>query len=489
MKTIIEQIFIHAEEHPEKEALKDGRNVMTYGQLRSRIMLDRNILSEVYSLGAGDAVIIAADKQLSFVTIYFACHMLGVIVLPIAPDTNSRRFQLIYNKIGPKLVIGFDAEGIVCQRTSLREFEGLEDSCDASEDMAVEFPALSDIADIIFTTGTTGEPKGVPLTHRNIAAAACNINTFIKNRSEDVEMLALPVSHSFGLGRMRCALSNGQTLVILGSFANIKRFFRFMEEYHVTGYGMVPASWALIRKLSGLKIKEYASQLKYIEIGSSPMPIEEKRLLMELLPNTRICMHYGLTEASRSAFIEFHAEADRLDTVGRQTPNMQIEICGEDGARVPVGTEGEICVCGDAVIEGYYNLPDENKKSFWGAYFRTGDWGIMDEDGYIRLISRKKELINVGGKKVSPVEVEEVLLRLEGIEDCACVGVPDPNGVLGEVVKAYIVAVDPGDMDFDKVREMLVHELEAYKVPVLYELIDAIPKTSSGKVQRLLLKK
>lgn len=488
MKTIVEQIFIHAKEHPEKEALKDGRNVMTFGQLRDRIILDRNILSEEYCLKAGDAVIIAADKQLSFVTIYFACHMLGVIVLPIAPDTNSRRFQLIYNKINPKLVIGFDAEGIVCQKTSLREFESIEDTYAVSDDMIVEFPDLSGIADIIFTTGTTGEPKGVPLTQRNIAAAACNINAFIKNESDDVEMLALPVSHSFGLGRMRCALSNGQTLVILGSFANIKRFFRFMEEYHVTGYGMVPASWALIKKLSGLKIKEYASQLKYIEIGSSPMPMEEKRLLIDLLPDTRICMHYGLTEASRSAFIEFHAEADRLETVGRQTPNMHIKICGEDGAQVPAGTEGEICVCGDAVIKGYYNLPDENRKSFWGEYFRTGDWGIMDEDGYIRLISRKKELINVGGKKVSPIEVEEVLLQFEGIKDCACVGVPDPDGVLGEVVKAYIVAADSKSLDFDRVREMLVHELEAYKVPVLYEMIDAIPKTSSGKVQRLSLK-
>lgn len=489
MKSIVEQIFIYAKEHPEKEALKDGKDVITYGQLSDRILFDQKILSEKYALKEGDALIIAADKQLSFITVYFACHMLGVIMLPIAPDTNRRRFQLIYHKIQPKLVIGFEAAENNCPKVSLQELEQEEKALDMPAGAQVRFPSLSNIADIIFTTGTTGEPKGVPLTQKNIAAAARNINTFIGNKSDDVEMLALPVSHSFGLGRMRCALSNGQTLVILGSFANMKRFFQFMGEFHVNGFGMVPASWALIKKLSGLKIKEYQSQLHYIEIGSSPMPLAEKKLLIDILPNTRICMHYGLTEASRSAFLEFHKESNYLDTVGKQTPNMRIEIRDENGSAVSAGKEGELCVCGDAVMEGYYQLPEENKKSFWGSYFRTGDWGTMDEAGYIRLISRKKELINVGGKKVSPVEVEEALLRFEEIKDCACIGAPDPEEMLGEVVKAFIVADDPSTIHFEKLKAELTGLLEGYKIPVLYELIDAIPKTSSGKVQRLSLKK
>ncbi|MDE6025346.1 MAG: acyl--CoA ligase [Lachnospiraceae bacterium] len=488
MKSIVEQIFIYAKENPQKEALKDGKDVMTYGELIDRIRIDKIILSKWYHLNANDSLIIAADKQMSFITIYFACHILGVTVLPIAPDTNDKRFQLIYHKVQPKLVIGFDAKGIECQKASLGDFENAAENMVLDNDL-VEFPDLSNVADIMFTTGTTGEPKGVQLTQRNLAAAARNINTFIGNKSTDVEMLALPVSHSFGLGRMRCALSNGQTLVLLGSFANMKKFFRFIDEFHVTGYGMVPASWAMIKKLSGLKIKEYASQLRYIEIGSSPMPMEEKRTLTENLPNTRICMHYGLTEASRSAFIEFHEQYDYLDTVGKQSPNMFIEIRDEDGIKVSNGIEGEICVRGEAVFSGYYEMPDENKKSFWGEYFRTGDWGTMDDDGYIRLVSRKKELINVGGKKVSPIEVEEVLAKIEGVKDCVCVGVSDPEKVLGEVVKAYIVADDPSCISFDEVKKKLMHSLEDYKVPMLYEFIDAVPKTSSGKVQRLSLKK
>lgn len=486
--TIVERIFRYANENPDKTAVTDGQETMTYGQLVTGILYAKSLLAKKYELKKGDMLIIGADKQLSFVTVYFACHLLGVIVLPLAPDTNSNRFQLIYSKVTPKLVIGFEKEGIVCPRAFLDEF-CVQKNADVVDRLEYDYPELTNVADIIFTTGTTGMPKGVLLTQQNIAAAAENINTFINNQSEDIELLVLPVSHSFGLGRMRCALSNGQTLVILGSFANLKKFYQFLEEYNITGFGMVPASWAMIRRLSGSKLGEYADRLHYIEIGSAPMPLEDKNFLIALLPNTRICMHYGLTEASRSAFIEFHTEKDRLDTVGRSSPNMHIEIRDEQGNIVPNGTEGEICVRGKAVTSGYYGLGEENQQSFWGEYFRTGDWGIMDSQGYICLISRKKELINVGGKKVSPIEVEEALLQIKEIADCACIGVPDPEGILGEVVKAYVVLKEGCTMRFKDISKQIRGMLEDYKVPTVYEFIDRIPKTSSGKVQRLSLKK
>ncbi len=490
MRTIVEQIFEHGRKHPDKLALLDGTNTMTYREVCQGILAVSDRLKKEYAMEKGDAVILAADKQLSFVTVYFACHLSGIIVLPMAPDTNDRRFRLIYDKVRPKLVIGFDKAAVNCRVAALSAFETLDKESGFTEMEPFSFPSPMDIADIIFTTGTTGEPKGVQLTQKNIAAAAGNINSFVENREEDVEMLALPISHSFGLGRMRCALSKGQTLVILGSFANMKRFFRFMEKYHVTGFGMVPASWAMIKKLSDIKIQEYAGQLRYIEIGSSPMPMEDKQLLIRILPDTRICMHYGLTEASRSCFIEFHKDAGHLDTVGKQSPNMHVEIRNEEGKNIPNGQEGEICVKWDAVTLGYYQMEEENKASFFGDYFRTGDWGIRDAQGYIRLISRKKELINVGGKKVSPAEVEEVLKDMPQIRDCVCVGMPDPEGILGEVVKAYVVLEDMKlDNGFEDISREVGKVLEGYKVPVAYEEIKEVPRTSSGKVQRLSLKK
>ena len=483
MRAIVEQIFRFGKEHAEKVALLNGKVSMSYGDMLKGIIFARDLLSDKYGLCKGDRIILAANKQMEFASVYFACHLLEVITLPIAPDTNIKRYELIKSKVNPKLVVGFPDDSKVVQIAELREFEGKVEKINFE---TITFPDLESIADIIFTTGTTGEPKGVQLSHRNIAAAARNINAFIKNKESDVEMLALPISHSFGLGRMRCVLSNGQTLVMLGSFANVKRFFRFMEEYGVNGFGMVPASWALLKKLSGDAIGKYAGQLRYIEIGSAPMPMEEKRNLINLLPNTRICMHYGLTEASRSAFIEFHEETEHLNTVGKQSPNMHITIRDEYGIEVSEEVEGEICVEGDAVMAGYLDLA--KSESFWGQSFRTGDWGTKNKNGYISLKSRKKELINVGGKKVSPIEVEDVIKTFEFVDDCICVGISDPDGILGEVVKAFIVTSHLDKVQFEVMDELIGNQLEGYKHPVAYERINEIPKTSSGKIQRLSLK-
>lgn len=196
-------------------------------------------------------------------------------------------------------------------------------------------------------------------------------------------------------------------------------------------------------------------------------------------------MHYGLTEASRSAFMEFHEDSKNLSSVGKPSPFTDIKIFDEHGNILPANTEGELCVKGEHVMNGYLNLPIED--SFFGEYFRTGDWGYKNEEGYIYLKSRKRELINVGGKKVSPIEVEEQLMKVKGIEDCACVGVTDPGGILGEVVKAFIVKEQNSEITFEEIAALLQGHLEDYKMPVQYQWIDAIPKTQNGKIQRFQL--
>lgn len=481
MRSIVEQVFRIAQNTPQQTALIDGKRSISYGQLSRGVAYACKKLQKDYYLQQGDCIILAANKQISFVYAYLAAHLSGVIAVPIDPETNERRFSFILDKIRPRLVVGFlnHADSI-----DIDNFNG--ELAFLHEE--INFPELDTIADIIFTTGTTGHPKGVTLTHRNIAAAAGNINSFIQNTEEDVELLALPVSHSFGLGRLRCILSKGATLVLLGSFVNMKRFYRFIEEYKVSGLAMVPASWAFLKKMSGERLGNYARQIHYMEIGSAPMPTADKRLLCKLFPYTRICMHYGLTEASRSTFMEFHSDYDHLTTIGHETPGMTVAILDEQGNPCRAGEEGELCVKGEAVTRGYYDDPEITAQSFWGDYFRTGDWGTADADGYISLKSRKKELINVGGKKVSPLEVEEVLMQVVGIADCACVGRADENGVLGEVVEAFIVLSDK-NLDTTTINDRISGKLEAYKLPAFYSVTDEIPRTSSGKVQRLLLKK
>lgn len=482
MKIIEEQLKENALTAPSKVALIGRDTEVTYGQLWNYCLMTARKLQLEMDIQKGDRVILAAAGSIEFVYVYFGVHIAGGIAVPIDPDTNQTRFDYIKESTNPRCVIG------QLQKVADKTIEFEDAVATEGETIAFNVPNENEIADILFTTGTTGAPKGVALSYKNHAAAAWHINTFIGNTNDDVELLALPVSHSFGLGRIRCVLSKGGTLVMLGSFANMKRFFREMKDHNVTGFGMVPASWGFIKKMSGKYIGKFADQLKYIEIGSSFMSVEDKQLLMELLPKTRICMHYGLTEASRSAFMEFHAEADNLTTAGQASPGVEIGIFSPEGKRLNVGEEGEVCVKGDHVCCNYWNeTPERFANDFYDGYFRTGDAGTMNEKGYIYLKSRIKEMINVGGKKVSPMEVEDILNTIPGIEESACVGIPDPDGVMGEVVKAYIVCNDENLTD-KEITAKLMPKLELYKLPVQIEKIIEIPKTSSGKIQRLKLK-
>jgi len=442
MLTIEQQIEHNAQRMPEKVALICKDTMVSYGELWERCCEEAKRLQNDASFYKGKRVILAAAGKAEFVYQYFGTHLAGGICVPIDPDTKAARREYIATTV--------------------------------NEDLRFKIEDLDGIADIMFTTGTTGAPKGVVLTHENIAASARNINAYIGNDTDDVELLALPVSHSFGLGRLRCVLSKGGTIVLLGTFANVKRFFAALDEYHVTGFGMVPASWAYLKMMSRDKIRNYASQLKYIEIGSSFMSVEDKKMLMEWLPSTRICMHYGLTEASRSAFMEFHEYADNLSSIGKAAPNVDIRII-----------DGEICVKGEHVTKRYWNeSPERIAQDFHGDYFRTGDSGWMDEDGHIYIKGRIKEMINVGGEKVSPMEVEDVLNAIPQIKESACCAMPDK--VMGEVVEAFIVEKKP--ITDAEIMEIIKPQLENYKWPKRIVRVDAIPKTSSGKIQRLQLK-
>jgi len=480
--TIEQYIWNNATLTPDKVAIISGKNSATYKQLCERILAAKKKL-EQEGLQKNDRIVLAAGKQIEFAYIYFGAHLAGYEIIPIDSATEPTRLEYIVKTTNAKLLIGFDQSELQISKLSLKDFKDLEGESFSTP----SFRTDNEVADILFTTGTTGEPKGVPLTYENEMAAASNINTFIKNTKEDVELLALPISHSFGLGRLRCCLVNGQTIILLGNFANVKKLFRIMSEQHVTGFTMVPASWLYLQKFTGDKLGEFADQLHYIEMGSAYFSAEEKKKLADLLPHTRVCMHYGLTEASRSAFMEFHDDGEHLGSVGKPSPNTDIKIFDEQGTELKPNEEGEICVKGAHVTHGYLNHPIE--ASFFGDYFRTGDWGYKTPEGYIYLKSRKKDLINVGGKKLSPVETETELLKIPGVEDCACIGIPDKNGVLGEVVKAFIVKAEGSDLSEDNVKNQLSGKLEGYKIPAEVEWIDKIPRTQNGKIQRALLKK
>lgn len=464
---LLKIIFQWVEQSPDKTALIDGDCQVTYGELGNHIVYYARALQQI-GIKPGERILIAANKDLAFIYTYFAAHLIGAVNVVVDENSPKERIDYIIDKTSPKLIFGINHT----MKDDIEQLNMVAISSDLCPSTGLK---PEDTADIMFTTGTTGAPKGVLLSHANIFGAANNINGFIGNNDSDIEVLGLPLSHSFGLGRLRCTLLAGGTLVLLGNFANLKRLFEAIESRHVTGFGMVPAVWQYIKRFSGRRIGKFANQLRYIEIGSAAMDVNDKQMLLEMFPKTRICMHYGLTEASRAFFMEFHDTPENLNTIGRPTsPLIEVRIYGPDH---------EICVKGNMVTKSYLD-PKDNHDAFVDGYFRTGDCGYCDEDGNYYLLGRVKEIINIGGKKVAPQTIEEAIMRA-GADDCAVVPTSDPSGILGEVPMAFVVT---SDGHIDEIKSKCSSLLEPYQVPVFWQITDSIPRTSSGKIQRLKLK-
>ncbi len=473
---VLEAIFLHAKNNPEKIAIYNvSGGGVNYRMLAEHILSAAEFLTR-QGLNKGDCIMLSAQKEEEFIYLYFVAHLCGIINVVVDVKNNATHLEYIAGLVKPHLVFGVSLTNL-----SSFNYEDLRFNLSIcrSERVSIED---SDTADIMFTSGTTGRPKGVLLSYYNLYSSANNINGFIGNTQNDVELLGLPICHSFGLGRLRCNMLKGATLVLHNGFANIKAVFSAFEKYKVSGFGMVPAVWAYIKRFSGNRIGKYAAQMKYIEIGSAAMPLEDKELLCELFPKTRICMHYGLTEASRAVFMEFHENRGDLSAVGKSVSDeVDVKIFCEDENEAAPCEEGEICVKGNMVMKSYF-LKEDNEGVFINGYFRTGDWGRKDASGKIFLAARKKELINVGGKKVSPVEIEDALESI-GVGESMCIAVKDPDGVLGEVPKALLVK-GSFTKDLDEIKRDLQSKLENYKMPKIFEIVDSIPKTSSGKKQR-----
>ncbi|OGC94624.1 MAG: hypothetical protein A2W25_09370 [candidate division Zixibacteria bacterium RBG_16_53_22] len=485
MESVIQALSLRATMHPDRDALVTGDQRVSYGELWIRIVAAAHELARC-GVGQDDRVILAAPSVPAFVYGYFATHLVGATAVVLDPDAPAPRREELFRRARPKIAFGTNAEpdSELGRIRAIDELESLPASASAFAS-----PPLDTLADLLFTTGTTGRVKGVLLTHRNLAAAARHINTMISRGDGDVEVLPLPLNHSFGLGRLRCNLVAGATVVLVDGFRLPGEIFGAMDKHRAAGLVGVPAGFAVLLRFGARGLGLFAERLRYVEIGSAPMPIDQKRALMDFLPRTALWMHYGLTEASRSAFVEFHRHADRLESAGMAAPGVQLRIRGEDGSTLDVGEAGMLWIGGEHVSSGYWDDPELTVKVFVDGWVCTGDVAHLDNAGFLYLHGRKDDLINVGGFKVSPDEIERVLGEHPAILEAACIGVPDPRKIAGFVVQAYLVSAagqaQPTDAELS---QWVSARLESYKVPAQYAWIPALPKTASGKLVRANLR-
>ena len=419
-----------------------GQEDVSYSQLCSHI---QKAASLVCSKGfkPGDIIQLSAVKALHFIYMLLGAQMVGVIVELMDPELDHEHFHDWPEEIED--MPPFEGEPV-----------GLKET---------------DVIEIIHTTGTTAKPRLVCLSHFNVFWATKNTSDAVQNDEEDVEVVGMPICHGFGIRRLYLTLMNGATAVLLPNFANVRLLLNTMEKYKVTTFGMSPAAWQYIRKISGTRISKFANQLKHIEFGTSPMSFATKKDLLELLPNTCIFHNYGLTESNRSTSLDLHDSA-HLDSIGKPiADNVQVKVF-----------DGEICVHGNQTMVGYLDQKD-NDNAFVDGFVRTGDCGYVSDDGYVYLTGRIKDMINVGGKKVSPMEVEEAICSL-GVGDCICVS--HPHEMLGETVKAYILRGST-NFTFEQIDKKMMALWPPYKCPTCYEWIDIIPVNSLGKKQRRVL--
>ena len=432
----------------------------------------------------GDRVALFGSNSIDVAIAYFAVHAAGGIAVPIGPDVSAGSARQVLEDCSPALILAkvpgqAPVEGV-------RQLPPAEELADGEAGPFEPRCVPGDGADLLFTTGTTGRRKGVLLTHANVASAAANINAFIGTRAGDVEVVPIPLSHSFGLGRLRCWSRAGHTLFLEEGLRNPALLFKRVGEIRATGLAIVPAGVALLRRLVGPRLREVGAHLRYVELGSAPLSPEDQRFLLESLPDTRICHHYGLTEASRAAFRDVRADADRPGTIGRASPNVEIRIADEEGRTLPPLESGEILVRGGIVMQGYWRQQELTDRALRGGWMRTGDYGWMDAEGYVYLRGRTGDVINVGGLKVSPIDVERRLCELPGVKEAACVGVADRQGILGQVVKAFVVSDEA--IDERRIVDLLRGTLPEHELPRIVERVEALPKTDSGKIKRAELR-
>tara|TARA_B110000037_G_scaffold218300_1_gene281027 strand:- start:1949 stop:3427 length:1479 start_codon:yes stop_codon:yes gene_type:complete len=489
-KTIVSQIIKNAELYPEKLAitseLKSAEEDISYKELSKKIKKASKFLID-NDVSKGETVILSGSNSIAFVIGYFATHLIGAIAIPIDVQLKKSQIQFISEKCKVKIAFLSNntlVEGIpkIFPLNKLLK----NDSSELNREISIK---PNDSADIVFTSGTTGKPKGVILSHENILESSKNINNFIKNTSEDIEVLPTPFSHSFGLARLRCNFLAGASVALASGFLFPGRIYQQLQATSATAISFVPAGAAVLLKFGENKLAKFKNQLKYIEIGSAPMHITHKKKLMELLPNTKICMHYGSTESSRSCFIDFHQDKDNLDSVGKVTPGVYLKIQNENGEECKINESGEIFTKGKSVSKGYIT----SKMSIKNDWLSTGDIGYKNEKDYIFLNGRKNDLINIGGKKVSPLEIENMINLIPSISECACIGISDPNGISGNIISALLVLKKSKENIYNKISDIdltayLRENLESYKIPSEFNWIDKIPKTSLGKIKRNIIK-
>jgi acyl-CoA ligase (AMP-forming) (exosortase A-associated) len=496
---------------PDKEALVHGVERLTYREVARRVEGLAQGLRDV-GIGRGDRVGIYLEPSVAQVISLFGVSRAGATFVPINAVLLCDQVAHIMRDCGMKALIT-TPEKLAGLVEVLPELPALQfavltgDGWPANpplsthrfNDLCALKPAASwregsisrDLAAILYTSGSTGRPKGVMLSHANIIAGATIVSNYLGITERERILAILPFSFDAGLNQLKTAFQQGGTLVLM-TFTFAREIVEMMLRERITGLAGVPTLWSLLTQANSTLSKQPLPHLRYISNTGGAMPQPVLKVLRQALPATRIFLMYGLTEAFRSTYLP-PEELDRRPTsMGRAIPDTEILVLREDGSLCQPGEVGELVHRGPTVSMGYWGRPEDTDRVLRSnpllppevgdceRVCYSGDLVKMDDDGFLYFVGRRDTMIKSSGFRVSPTEVEDALFRTGKIRGAAVIGIPDE--MLGQAIKAFVVLRDGECIDPARLISECSERLPRYMCPKTIEVLNELPKTSSGKV-------
>ena len=459
------------------------KETLSYPQLIDGVIKLANWL--VREIGVGQKVILIMPNSNISVISYLAIMKSGNVVVPLNPSIEKESLQhiieicetdfaLMSTQIIAKLIPGL--------RTVVNE-EDIETIIKSEQSKAFKSPDIlpDTLAQIIFTSGSTALPKGVMISHKNIIANTDSIITYLHLSENDIMEVVLPFFYCYGLSLLHTHLKVGGSIVLNNTFIFISSVVDDLLKYNCTGFAGVPSHFQiLLRKSETFKSTDFPS-LRYVTQAGGKLHTTFIKEFCNAFEKTDFFVMYGQTEATaRLSYLPPKSLKSKLGSLGKGIPNVELKVVNSSGACVGEGEIGEIIAKGDNVMLGYYNEPVETAITLKEGWLYTGDLATVDEDGFIFHAARRKEIIKVGGKRVSPKEIEEVIVNIQGVVDCTIEAVADE--LLGEAIKAIVVVNKANDhISEHELKEFCASKLATYKIPQIIEFADKLRVNSAGK--------
>jgi len=481
-----------ARQIPRKTFVKFEGRKYSYREIDRLATVFASFLAE-QGLKRGDRVAILSCNCTEYIGAYFGIIRAGCIVLPVNNLLTHEEVDFILEDAGVAVVF-HDAEcsptvqKLMQRERGSRRYHALaEIGRRPAGAVSLQFPrtAPDEVSTILYTSGTTGRPKGALLTHRNISANALAASEAIHISPKDRFVVFLPLFHSFTFTVcVVLPLLRGAMLSLLPGVRPFQRVVKSLILDRITLFVAIPTVYKILAEKDMPWIIKKLLNLRLCVSGAAPLPPKVIREF-EAAFKVPLLEGYGLTEASPVVSINPLGEGMRRPgTVGKALPGVEVKIVDDEGAPLPVGTPGELLVRGPNVMQGYLNRPDDTAKTIKDGWLFTGDIASLDSDGYIKIIDRKKDLIIVDGLNVYPYEVEEVLYRHPAVKDCSMIGVPHEHEEGKELGIMYVVLPEGKNATAKDLRDYLAQHIAHYKIPRRFIFTEELPRTATGKIMK-----